>query len=302
MTQKRIGVVGVGRMGTPMSRRLLAAGYDLTVTDVSSDAVARLAQEGAGQSNAPAGVAAASDVILLSLPTPGIVDAVAFGDGGLSEVDGKGKIVIDLSTTGPDGAKALAEGLSAKGYIVLDCPVSGGVGGAEAGTLALMASGDASAYETVRPMLETLGKPFLVGPEPGMGQMTKVMNNLLSVTALAATCEALVLGAKAGLDPKVLVDVINVSSGASNASMTKVPKFILSRSFAFGFPLELSTKDVRLCLEQAEAHGVPMVVGNATREMLRIAKATLGADADLTRIIEPMEAWAGVKIGEDSAS
>lgn len=297
MTKPRLGLIGAGRMGTPMARRLMAEGYAITVTDARAAAAEALAADGATAVASAAAVAEASDVILLSLPTPGIVDAVAFGDNGLSGVAGAGKVVVDLSTTGPDGARALAEGLSAKGFEVIDCPVSGGVGGAEKGTLALMASGDGGTYAGLLPIFQILGKPFLVGPEPGMGQMTKVMNNLLSVTALAATCEALVLGAKAGLDPKILTEVINVSSGQSNASATKVPKYVLTRAFDFGFPLELSTKDARLCLEQAEALGVPMVVGSATREFLKIAKGMLGADADLTRIIEPIEEWAGVKVG-----
>ncbi len=132
------------------------------------------------------------------------------------------------------------------------------------------------------PCFEVLGKPFLVGPDPGMGQMTKVMNNLLSVAALAVTSEALVLGQKAGLDPKVLIDVINVSSGQSNASMTKIPKYVLTRSFDFGFAIGLSNKDIRLCLEAANGLGVPMVVGSSVLELLKIANAKLGGEADLT--------------------
>lgn len=295
MAEETIGLIGVGRMGNPMGRRLIEAGYTLTANDARMDAAEAL---GAATGATPAAVAAASSIVFLSLPTPDIVDRVAFGPGGLAETDGAGKVVVDLSTTGPEGARALAEGLGAKGYQVIDCPVSGGVGGAEKGTLALMASGDEAVYARILPMLEVLGTAFLVGPEAGMGQMTKVMNNLLSVTALAVTCEALVLGTKAGLDPRVLTEVFNVSSGMSNASATKVPKFVLNRSFAFGFPLELSTKDARLCLEQAEALGVPMVVGSATRELLKIAKASLGADADLTRIVEPIEQWAGVTVGK----
>ncbi|UOM35005.1 NAD(P)-dependent oxidoreductase [Acuticoccus sp. I52.16.1] len=297
MALPRLGIIGIGRMGAPMSRRLMEAGYSLTVTDRNADAVAKLVAAGAASAPTPAAVTEAADVVLLSLPTPDIVDAVAFGADGIGTVAGAGKTVVDLSTTGPEGAKALAAGLSAEGFTVVDCPVSGGVGGAEKGTLALMASGDAAAYEALMPMFEVLGKPFLVGPDPGMGQMTKVMNNLLSVAALAVTSEALVLGQKAGLDPKVLVDVINVSSGQSNASMTKIPKFVLTRSFDFGFAIGLSNKDIRLCLESANALGVPMVVGSSVLELLKIANAKLGGDADLTQIIQPIEEWAGVTVG-----
>ncbi|MBI1207154.1 MAG: NAD-binding protein [Azospirillum sp.] len=298
MTLPSLGMIGVGRMGLPMSRRLMKAGYALTVLDADQQRVESLLRAGASSAASPAELADRSDVVLLSLPTPDVVEAVAFGEAGLGRctVAPAGKIVIDLSTTGPAGARALDGGLSAHGLTVVDCPVSGGVGGAENGTLALMAACDPAVFDRVKPILETLGRPFLVGPTPGMGQMTKLLNNLLSVTALAATSEALVLGTKAGLDPEVLVEVFNVSTGQSNASATKIPKFVLTRRFDFGFSLALSTKDLRLCLQQAEELGVPMVVGAAVRELLKIAKAKLGGDADLTRIIQPIEDWAGVTV------
>ena len=298
MALPKLGFVGVGRMGTPMSRRLIDAGYEMTVYDPSAKAVETLAGHGATVAASAAALAAECDIILLSLPTPDIVEAVAFG-GETPMIDalGAGKTVIDLSTSGLETARLLATRLTERGVDVVDCPVSGGVGGAEAGTLAMMAACPEETFERVRPILEVLGNPFLVGPEPGMGQLTKVMNNLLSVTALAVTSEALVLGKKAGLDPHKMVEVFNASSGQSNASATKIPKFVLTRSFAFGFSLELSVKDARLCLEQAEAFGVPMFVGSATRELLKVAKGRLGGDADLTRIIEPIEEWAGVTVG-----
>lgn len=297
MARPTLGLIGVGRMGEPMARRLLAAGYAVTVHDTDPEAVARLECAGAATAANPAAVASGCDVTLLSLPTPDIVDKVAFGEDGIVAAGApEGRIVVDLSTTGPDGARALGQGLGATGFKVVDCPVSGGVGGAEKGTLALMAACERTTYETLAPILEILGKPFHVGPEPGMGQMTKLLNNLVSVTALAVTSEALVLGAKAGLDPETLVEVINVSSGQSNASTAKIPNFVLTRSFDFGFALGLSDKDLRLCMQQAEALGVPMVVGSTVREYLKIAKAKLGADADLTQIIQPMEEWAGTTV------
>ena len=298
MSLPKLGFIGIGRMGMPMARRLIQAGYSVVVFDPNPEAVKSLAEEGATGAASPAEVATNSDVILLSLPTPEIVDAVAFGENGIvyGEDAGTQKIVIDLSTTGPQGAKALSEGLLSKGIKSIDCPVSGGVGGAEKGTLALMASGDQAVVDSVSDVLKVLGNSFVVGPEPGMGQMIKVINNLVSVTALAITSEALVLGTKAGLDPDVMVDVFNASSGQSNASLTKIPKFVLTRSFDFGFALDLSVKDARLCLEQSEALGVPMVVGSAVREMLKITKAKLGPQADMTSIIQPIEEWAGVTV------
>jgi len=290
-------MIGIGRMGEPMTRRLLEAGYAVTVLDTNADAISRLVEAGATAGDTPAGVAAGCDVTFLSLPTPDIVEKVAFGENGIaSAASPAGRTVVDLSTTGPEGARALAKGLGEAGFKVIDCPVSGGVGGAEKGTLAMMASGEEAAYERLKPVFEVLGRPFHVGPEPGMGQMTKVINNLLSVTALAVTSEALVLGKKSGLDPETMVEVFNVSSGQSNASMTKIPKFVLTRSFDFGFALGLSDKDLRLCMQQAEAVGVPMPVGSSVREYIKIARSRLGPDADLTQIIQPMEEWSGVTV------
>lgn len=303
MSLPKLGFIGIGRMGMPMARRLIEAGYSLVVFDSNEDAVKTLVEQGATGAANPAEVTANSEVILLSLPTPDVVDAVAFGENGIvyGMDSGSQKTVIDLSTTGPEGARALAEGLLSKGLNSIDCPVSGGIGGAEKGTLALMASGDQSVVESVSDVLKVLGNSFLVGPEPGMGQMVKVINNLVSVTALTITSEALVLGTKAGLNPDVMVDVFNAGSGQSNASQTKIPKFVLTRSFDFGFPLELSVKDARLCLEQSEALGVPMVVGSAVREMLKITKAKLGPQADMTSIIQPIEEWAGITVGGANA-
>ncbi|MFA6153334.1 NAD(P)-dependent oxidoreductase [Mesorhizobium sp.] len=295
MTNLKLGFAGIGRMGTPMVKRLLAAGYTVSVYDTNEAAVSALTMEGAASVKTPAELIGLSDIILLSLPTPEIVQAVALGPDGLTSGQGA-KIVIDLSTTGPRTERQVAQGLKVAGITMVDCPVSGGVGGAEKGTLAMMVACELSVMETVRPILETLGKPIHVGAEPGMGQMMKVINNLMSVTALSIASEALVLATKAGLDPDVLIEVINSGSGSSNATLTKIPKFVLTRGFDFGFSIGLSAKDIRLCLEESDALGVPMIVGGAVRQLLTVAKSDLGADADLTEIIKPIEGWAGVTV------
>jgi len=295
MSGVRIGFAGVGRMGAPMSRRLLAAGYPVTVFDASPAAVEAMVAAGAAGADSPAELADRADVVLTSLPTPEVVEAVMLGPDGLSSGK-RARIVVDLSTTGSRVAKAVAKGFAAAGITAVDCPVSGGVAGAEKGTLALMAACPAAVLDEIRPILECLGKVFHVGDEPGMGQTTKVINNLMSVTALAIASEALVLGAKAGLNPAKMIEVINAGSGSSNATMTKIPKFVLSRSFDFGFAIELSAKDIRLCLEESEAQGVPMIVGSAVKQLLTIAKGRLGGSADLTEIIKPIEEWAGVEV------
>lgn len=295
MSKKKIGVAGIGRMGAPMARRLLDAGYEVGVFDVNKDAVAALAKAGAKPASTPAALMGMADIVLMSLPTPEIVHAVALGDDGLSK--GKGaKIVVDLSTTGPRTARTVSAALQAEGITPVDCPVSGGVGGAEKGTLAMMVACDSAVLPEVLPVLEVLGKPTHIGEEPWMGQMLKVLNNIISVASLAIASEALVMGTKAGLDPQVMMDVINAGTGRTNATTDKIPKFVLTRKFDFGFAIGLSSKDLRLCIEESEALGVPMVVGSAVKQLVNITKGRLGPDADLTEIIRPIEEWAGVEV------
>lgn len=282
-------------MGTPMVKRLLDAGYDVSVFDVNADAVAQIVKTGAKTVATPAELMEGSDCVLMSLPMPEIVKTVALGEGGL--VNGKGaRIVIDLSTTGPGTARDVAAGLSQAGISLVDSPVSGGVGGAEKGTLAMMVACANDLFSKVSPVLEQLGNPTLIGEEPGMGQLLKVLNNIISVTSLAIASEALVIGAKAGLDPDVMIDVINSGSGRTNATSDKIPKYVLTRNFDFGFAIGLSAKDIRLCLEESEALGVPMVVGAAVKQLVNITKGHLGPDADLTEIIKPIEEWAGATV------
>jgi 3-hydroxyisobutyrate dehydrogenase-like beta-hydroxyacid dehydrogenase len=223
------------------------------------------------------------------------VRAVALGPAGVIH-GGKVKFMIDMSTTGPGVAKQVAEGLAAKGIVAVDSPVSGGVTGAVNGTLAVIVSCPKSAYERVAPILQTFGKLFFTGEKPGLAQSAKLANNLMAAAALAITSEAMAMGVKSGLDAKVLIDIINVSSGRNTASMDKFPRAVLTGSFDFGFATGLSYKDVRLCVDEAEAMGVPMVVGAAVRQMLAITQAKFGPQSDFTSIAKVVEEWAGVEI------
>ncbi len=206
------------------------------------------------------------------------------------------KRVVDLSTTGPKAEMDLAEILSEAGIALIDSPVSGGVAGAKKGTLALMAAGPTAHFTVVEPMLLALGKVIRVAEEPGKAQVMKLINNICSAAALAITSEAMVMGAKAGLDADVMIEVLNAGSGRTSASVDKIPRFVLPRSFDFGFAIALSLKDIRLCLEEAERLGVPMLVGNAVRMLFSITKADLGPDADMTAIIRPLEQWADTQV------
>jgi len=224
------------------------------------------------------------------------VRAVALGENGVAE-GSRVRLFVDLSTTGPRMAKAVAAGLAERGITAIDAPVSGGIAGATKGTLAVMVSGPPADCERLKPMLQTIGKYFYVGAEPGMGQMMKLINNLLSATATAATSEAVVLGVKAGLDPWVMIDVINAGSGRTTASEDKFPKSVLPRSFDFGFALGLMSKDVNLCVGEAEALGVPMWIGNAVKQLWLYALAQGGPEQDFTNLITHLEKWSGVTVG-----
>jgi 3-hydroxyisobutyrate dehydrogenase-like beta-hydroxyacid dehydrogenase len=159
-----------------------------------------------------------------------------------------------------------------------------------------MVSCPKAVFEQVDPLLKVFGKTFHVGEKPGLAQIAKLANNLLAASAIVLTSEAVVMGVKAGLDAKVLIDIINAGSGRNSASQDKFPKAILPRTFDFGFATGLSYKDVRLCLEESEALGVPMVAGAAVRQMLAITNAKFGADSDFTSIAKVVEEWAGVEI------
>jgi len=208
----------------------------------------------------------------------------------------KVKIFIDVSTTGPKVAGEVAAALAAKGITAVDAPVSGGVGGARKGTLAVMLACPRDLVERVRPVLEPIGKIFFLGEHPGSGQLMKLANNMLSAAALAVTSEVMVMGVKGGLDPKVMLDVINSGTGRNSASVDKFPKAILPRTFDFGFAIGLLLKDVKLCTDEAAGLGVPMICGNAIRELLAITSLRQGSDADFTTIVKTVEEWAGVEV------
>jgi 3-hydroxyisobutyrate dehydrogenase-like beta-hydroxyacid dehydrogenase len=298
LSEQSLGFIGVGRMGGPMARRLIEAGYALTIYDTSDAVMQPLIAKGARRADSPAAVASAAEIVIASLPTPPIVQMVALGPKGLIEGT-KVKIFIDVSTTGSVYAKKVAEGLTPKGIVQVDAPVSGGIGGAEKGTLAVMVSCPDDIYARVQPILAVIGKLFHVGKQPGQGQTMKLLNNLLSATAMAISSEAVVMGVKAGLDPQMVVDVINAGSGRNTATMDKIPRCVIPRTFDFGFALALLNKDVRLCLEEADAMGVPMIVGNSVRQLLAITAVTEGPQADMTDVVKSVERWAGVTVGSE---
>jgi 3-hydroxyisobutyrate dehydrogenase-like beta-hydroxyacid dehydrogenase len=290
---EKIAFIGVGRMGSAMVARLIAAGHELAIYDPVASAMAPAAALGARITRSASDAAASSTVAMASVPGPAEARECARTIADSATV----KIFVDLSTSGPAAAQAIAALLVPRGIAAIDAPVSGGVKGAADGKLAIMASGAAPAMERVRPLLEVLGKVYWLGEKPGLGQTVKLANNLMSAASLAIAAEALAMGVKAGVDPAAMLDVLNASSGRNSATQDKIPKHVLNRSVEFGFSNALSFKDVRLCLDEAEALGVPMVVGAAVRQMLSITHQIHGAAADCTDLVRVVENWAGCQIG-----
>lgn len=292
MSQARvIGFVGVGVMGNPMARHLIDKGHDVIVYDRSPQACEAMRAAGARVAASTLDVCNTAPVVFTSLPSPAVFTEVMVGDGGIK--DGRVvKIAIDLSTVGSRATRAAAAGLLAQGIDLVDAPVSGGAAGAKAATLAVMVAGRDEAVAQVTDLLTIFGKLFRVGPEPGQAQLLKLLNNMLSSTALAITSEAFVAGIKGGLDPQIMMAAINAGSGRSGASMDKFMKQVLPGTFDFGFPVSSVCKDIGLAIEECEALGVPMWVGNSARQLWNFAKLHDGPNRDMTEIVRSISSWA----------
>jgi 3-hydroxyisobutyrate dehydrogenase-like beta-hydroxyacid dehydrogenase len=290
-----IGFIGLGQMGFHMARRLVEAGHRVMVFDIRSEAVDRLTALGAQAAASPRAMADEVETVMASLPTPDIVLAVATGPDGVIE-GRRVRRFVDLSTTGAVMAKRIFAALAAKNIVQIDCPVSGGVTGAAKGKLALMVSGPREEVRAIEPALPVIGKTFFISERSGAGQTMKLCNNFLSAAAMTATSEAMVMGVKAGLDPRIMLDVINAGTGRNTATEDKFGRVVLPRAFNLGFTVGLMNKDLKLCLAEGKALGVPMEVAETVAHMLQIACDENGPDKDLTTVVQPVERRAGVEV------
>jgi 3-hydroxyisobutyrate dehydrogenase-like beta-hydroxyacid dehydrogenase len=287
---KIIGFLGLGRMGGPMASNLLHHAGALLVHDISVPAVEAMVAKGAEAAGSAQALGRRCDIVFMSLPTPAIVRQAA-GD---VVADGQPRILCDLSTSGPQLAQELDAMLAPLGVASFDAPVSGGIRGAEQGTLAIMVGGPRALYPELEPLLKAIGKPFYLGETPGAGQVAKLANNLLSLSAIATTAEAMTLAIKAGLDPARMIEVLNAGTGANSATRDKWPRAVLPRTFDFGFSAQLSLKDTRLALAEAQAMGVPLPTGERLATLLDRVLATYGDEADFTAMAKIIEADAGL--------
>jgi 3-hydroxyisobutyrate dehydrogenase-like beta-hydroxyacid dehydrogenase len=291
-----VGFVGLGAIGSQLARGLLEAGVRLVVYDRRPEAVTPLLREGAVGAESVAEIARGAEAVMVSLPTPEVVREVLAGEGGLLE-GGAMRTFVDLSTTGPRTARELSTLLAKREIAYVDAPVSGGVIGAEARRLAVFVGAEEGAFERVRTLLEAFSETIVhVGPRPGQGQLAKLLNNLLSATAMAITSEAMAVGVRSGLEPDALLQAFNAGSGRNSATASKFPGQVVNRRFESGFRLRLMLKDVRLALEEARAQGVPMPVGGAVEQLWTLAGASAEEDSDHTEVVRLYEEWAGVEV------
>lgn len=290
-----VGFIGTGQMGFPICSHLLDAGHQVVVYDTRPEAVQPLAERQARVADSVKDVADSAGIVFASLPTLAAYSAVAVGPEGV--IAGKAaKIFVNLGTVGGGFIRDIAGKLAERGIVTIDCPISGGPAGAAAGKLSVMVSGPEAAFETVKPYLEHFGTITYAGVEPGMAQSLKLVNNILTATALAATSEAMVMGVKAGLDPETILQAVNIGSGRNSATLEKFPAEVLTHNYSFGAALDIICKDVDLALGEGESLGVPMQVCQSVRQFLRTARAINGGGADITTVAKLVGEWAGKEI------
>ena len=281
----RIGFVGLGHMGVPMTARLADAGHEVRGFDVDEAACARAT---APTVRSLAEAAAGSEVVVLMLASSAVVRQVVLDDGLLDALD-PGALVVDMGSSDPTQTRELAAEAAARGFGYVDAPVSGAVVGAEAGTLTIMFGGTIEELVHCEPLFVALGRKIVHAGPVGAGHALKALNNLLSATSFLITLEAIAAGARFGLDPKVMIDAINDSTGRSWSTEHKVPQFVEPRSFTSGFAMRLMVKDIRTARELARATGAPFTLGETSVAVWERAAEELPEDADHTEIARWLE-------------
>src|SRR5579863_1171314 len=293
LTGESVLFIGAGNMGGPMATHLLDAGVQLAVADLSERTLQPFAARGAPTATSAADLP--GDVVITILPTDKHVREALLGSGGAI---GKRKraIVIEMTSAAPTATKRLAAELEELGIPLIDAPVSGGVRGAKGAKLTTMVGGDEKLFERYRPLLALMCNNIRHVGAVGSGHTLKALNNFLSGVSLWATCEALLIGAKSGLDLQTMVDVIKTSSGQTNALDTKIVMSVLPRTFDYGFSMRLISKDVSIAARLARELDVPAPVLAQAEENWMLAKSQLGDDADFSAVMRLLEAWAGFEL------
>ncbi|MEW6257375.1 MAG: NAD(P)-dependent oxidoreductase [Pseudomonadota bacterium] len=295
----RIGFIGIGAMGWPMAACLVKAGYTVIPHDArSGHTQAFLAQVGGEAAQSLADLGRRSDVVITILPTSAVVEQVLFGADGVAQGLGAGARVIDMTSGIPAATQAFAERLAGQGVTMFDAPVSGGVARARTGDLTIMAGGETADVDAAMPILRIMGSVIRTG-KTGSGHAMKALNNLVSAGGFLIGIEALLIGAKFGIAPQTMVDILNVSTGVNNSTQKKFKQFVLSRSFDSGFAMELMVKDLSIALEVAREGGVTAPFASLCREMWAGASHLLGPGADHTAVAQLSERLAGYQLADE---
>lgn len=282
MTLPRVAWLGLGNMGGPMSRRLLEAGYEVSGFDLAEAARANLESAGGRAAIDPGSAAEGADIVVLMLPSSDVVESVLQRDGLLAAL-APGTLVVDMGSSEPTRTQGLAAVAQSRSIRVVDAPVSGGVTGAEAGTLTIMVGGAVEDVAELRPLLEVLGRPTHVGAI-GSGHALKALNNLMSAIHLWGSSEAMHAAIRFGLDPEIALEVVNGSSGRSGSTQAKWPNFVLPESYDSGFGLRLMLKDMRIGASLADQMGVPHSLSDAAVALWERAAEALPPTADHTEV------------------
>ena len=300
--ETKIGLVGIGMMGWPMGACLAKAGFTVVVYDSRPEQSAKFAAEVGGETAASlAELGRACSIVVTMLPTSKIVSDVLLGEDGVAAGMAKGGLVIDMTSGVPDVTISLEPALNERGIAIIDAPVSGGVARARTGELAIMAGGTEADIERARPVLEAMGKVQRAGTL-GCGQAMKALNNLVSAGGFLIGIEAMLVGKKFGLDPEVMVDILNASTGMNNSTQKKFKQFVLSGAFNSGFALDLMVKDLSIALDVAKARAVPTPFAALCRELWASADAMLGKGADHTALALLSERLANLSLREDEGA
>ena len=279
-----VAFIGLGKMGVPMAGRLATAGFRVRGADPSDAARTRFAKTGGSAfADAREAVAGAAAVVTM-LPDGKVVREALLGAGGFAAALARGALVIDMSSSAPTDTTSLGAELASRGIVLIDAPVSGGVGGAASATLAIMAGGPGDQVERARPILAALGKSIFLTGKLGSGHAMKALNNYVSAAGLLAASEALLVGRRFGLEPATIIDVLNASSGRNVATELKLKQFIVSGSYASGFALALMAKDVGIAAALAEHLALDTPLVGATARVWDEARTALAKEADHTEI------------------
>lgn len=292
----KIGFIGVGAMGKPMAQNLLKADYQVYVYDLIAANVQQLSEQGAISCSSGNEVATRADLIITSLPNAKIVETVMTGPKGVIAACQPGSVIMDMSSVAPETTRQMAKLAENRQVKYIDAPVSGGVAGAQAGTLTIMVGSDVETFERIKPVLQVLGKNIYHVGEAGLGDAIKIVNNLLLGCNMAALAEALVLGVKCGLTPEIMQEVIKVSSGRSYAFEAKMEKFILADAFEGGFAVDLQFKDLGLAMDAGKDVSMPLPITAAASQVFATARAKGLNRQDISSIIKVWEDLTGVSV------